>query len=594
MDFLACLCRSGLPSQGMDHQFNRMENRANQLGLVRITNGPVSLPFWAKMPSAWHTHILDNGNWVIGRDAKIESSKRNFETICSSPRTGPVIEFAPDLSGRRIAADQLGIATIYWTDIQETLLAASRSEYLVERCDRHLNLEAVFHFLNFSAVPTPYSILDGVRRLGAGKSLSIAETIHEDTFWDLQYGGSKDASQDTRPDVLYNQIRSAVKKTITGLNISTTGAFLSGGTDSTTVAGMTTDIFQSELDVFSIVFEEQTFSEEPFMRAAAARFPLRRHTFQLDQAAFMRALEPINKTYDEPYANSSVYAAYYCFLLAQQAGKQYLLAGDGGDEIFGGNERYFTDRALQSYASIPSGLRAGLEWPIKVWPFRSQTANRLRKIFRRAQLPNPDRFYADMEFASAHWSELPGTAFSKHPIVADKSLMHIRNLYRSCSAEDQLHRLLYLDMKLTIADNDLRKIVGCGTIFGIEPKFPFLDLELVEFVNSLPSSVKLRRTQKRFLFKKAMRGYLPDKILFKPKQGMGIPLGRWLREAGPVASYAKERLEDSIADTLFNRRYLKTIWDQHQRGEWDYGEDLWRIVVLVDWCSQHMGGSFAS
>ena len=134
-------------------------------------------------------------------------------------------------------------------------------------------------------------------------------------------------------------------------------------------------------------------------------------------------------------------------------------------------------------------------------------------------------------------------------------------------------------------------LTRCGTMFGIEPRFPFLDLELVEYANQIPASLKLKWLQKRYLFKKAMRGYLPDEILFKRKQGMGLPLGSWLRDSGPVSAYAKERLMDKAAGNLFSRRYLDKIWTQHLAGEWDYSEDLWRIVVLVEWCATH--GSIA-
>ena len=587
MDFLACLTRQGVAPDEVRAQLDQADSRARQLGLARLQDHGQSIPVWVRDPRAWHVQTDAQDRSIAVADTRKERLRGNLESICRAPKTGPAIECAWDAPGGTVASDQVGIGTTYWRETSAAVLAASRSSYLIEPGDARLNLEAAFHFLNFSAVPTPLSIFEGVWRLAPGKMLVVGDRVEEVRFWDLEYG---QGAGDDGASALRGRIRSAVATATADLDPDVTGAFLSGGTDSTTVAGFASEMFGKPLDVFSIVFDEQAYSEEPFIRAAATRFPLRIHSLTLDENAFMAALGPVRRAYDEPYANPSAHAAYHCCRLAHEAGKTYLLAGDGGDEIFGGNERYLKDRLLGLYGSIPALVRSCWEMPIERWPLRSHLVNRLTKIARRARLSNPDRFYADMEFASAHWTALPGRRFLEQPIPADASLSLIRRIYDDCPAKDELHKLLYLDMKLAIADNDLLKVVGCSAIFGIEPRFPLLDLELVQFVNGLPAFAKLRRTQKRYLFKKAMKGYLPDQILFKRKQGMGIPLDKWLRQSGPVATYARERFEDSSADALFDRRYLRTIWDRHQRGEWDYGEDLWRMVVLIDWCACHTRG----
>lgn len=590
MDFIVYIGKPGLSDEEVQLQIKIHDNWASANGLLRLDNGERRLPFWGMDPALWKVtpEIPGGGRNVSAK--RLATSATSFQVLCSSSRTTPVLHFAEG-GGGSVASDQLGIAPIYWVSFPSYILAASRSSFLVELENRRLDLNSVFHYLNFSTVPTPFSILQGVNRLAPGCILEVGSEVRQKTFWNLRYAEKSTSSANASAPALFEKIRDAVHRTAEGGDVSALGAFLSGGTDSTTVAAFAAEAIGQPLDVFSIIFEDQAVSEEPFMQAAAQRFPLRRHSFQLDQAAFLNALEPIRNTYDEPYANSSVYAAYYCFQMARDAGKKCLLAGDGGDEIFGGNERYLKDRFFATYAALPSWLKVLWEFPLESIQVQSHAVNRLRKMFRRARMPNPDRFYADTEFASAHWNELPGPAFRDCPIAADASLQHVRELYRHCTAGDELHRLLYLDMKLTIADNDLMKITRCGAMFGIEPRFPFLDLELVEYANQIPASLKLKWLQKRYLFKKAMRGYLPDEILFKRKQGMGLPLGSWLRDSGPVSVYAKERLMDKAAGNLFSRRYLDKIWAQHLAGEWDYSEDLWRIVVLVDWCATH--GSIA-
>lgn len=588
MDFLAYIAKPGLSLGEVQFQIKVLDTWALANGLSRVNDGERRLPFWASDPALWKVtpEIPGSGcNLYAKRKVIPETS---FQGLSSSSRTTPVFHFSEE-GGGSVASDHIGIAPIYWASFPGYILVASRSHYLVERKNRRLDLNSVFHYLNFSTVPTPFSILQGVNRLASGCILQIGSEIKQKMFWDLSYPETSISSVSAMALELFDKIRGAVHRSVEGVDVSALGAFLSGGTDSTTVAAFAAEATGQPLDVFSIVFEDQAVSEEPYMEAAAQRFPLRRHSFQLDQPAFLSALEPIRNIYDEPYANASVYAAYYCFQMASHAGKNLLLAGDGGDEIFGGNERYLKDEFFSLYTTIPAGLRAIWENPLENSQLKGHAVNRLRKIFKRARMPNPDRFYADTEFASAHWSELPGPAYRNFQIPADLSVQHIRNIYRQCDSREELNRLLYIDMKLTIADNDLLKITRCGSIFNIYPIFPLLDLDLVEYANRIPASLKLKGLQKRYLFKKAMRGYLPDKILFKRKQGMGLPLGSWLRTPGPVCSYALDRIMDKTAENLFSRRYLDKIWAQHHDGEWDYSEDLWRIVVLVDWCATHGG-----
>lgn len=585
MDFLAMFSVQDASPEQIRIYLQLLGARAHTSGLDRLLDGDTPLPIWVRDSSAWITvPDPEGGINVCARQQRCNDA--SFRGLCSAPRTGPVFHVGRNNTGS-IACDHIGISPIYWLTVSQHVVVGSRSSYLLEKSDRRLNLEAVYHYLNFSAVPTPFSILQGVHRLAPGHILAIGAELQQEVFWDLRYADRTLPATDASPQVLRQEIRDAVRRTASGLNPSNAGAFLSGGTDSTTVAAFTAEILGGELDVYSIVFEDQAYSEESFMRAAAQRFPLRRNSFCLDQQAFLNALAPIRESYDEPYANASVYAAYYCFKMAHEAGKQCLLAGDGGDEIFAGNERYLKDRLLSFYAGVPSWCKVLWERPLESLPLQNHTLNRLRNIFRRARMPNPDRFFADTEFASAHWNRLQGPAYRDLPVEQEMSLNLIRDIDRNCSSSDALHRLLYLDMKLAIADNDLLKITRCGALFDIEPRFPFLDLALVEYVNHLPSSLKMRGTQKRYLFKEAMKGYLPDHILFKRKQGMGLPLGRWLREDGPVAHYAQERLADKAAENLFDRHYLKSIWNKHQDGLWDHGEDLWRIVVLIDWCTIH-------
>ena len=325
LDFLAYIAKPSLADEEVHLQIKMLDNWASANGLLGMDDGERRLPLWGMDPALWK---VTSGNPGGGRNVfakRLATSESSFEVLCSSSRTTPVFHFAEG-GGGSIACDQLGISPVYWVSFPNHILVASRSRFLVERENRRLDLNSVFHYLNFSTVPTPFSILQGVNRLAPGCILEVGSGGRLKTFWDLRYGEKSTASANVSAPALFEKIRDAVHRTTEGSDFSALGAFLSGGTDSTTVAAFAAEAIGQPLDVFSIVFEDQAVSEEPFMQAAAQRFPLRRHSFQLDQAAFLNALEPIRNAYDEPYANSSVYAAYYCFQMACDAGKKCLLA----------------------------------------------------------------------------------------------------------------------------------------------------------------------------------------------------------------------------------------------------------------------------
>jgi len=590
MDFIALIEHPNADKTEVSSLLARLGEVADGAGLKQLQNDEIQLPVWVDHLPSWRARG-DSRGVLISAIVDDLPAGASFQECAGAGRRGPLLQILPEgISGRgRVASDPIGINTVYYREHPAAVAFSSRSSWLVPRTERRMNLLAAYHFLNFMVVPAPHSILDGVARLAPGRGATVGSNLTLETFWDLTYGPSDSAPYrlDRR---LFEEIREAVKRSLRNLSAPEVGAFLSGGTDSTSVAAFAAEALQCELDVFSIIFDDPTFTEEEFIRQAAERFPLRLHSFRLEETALVSAIEKFQRAYDEPYANPSVFAAYHCFRMARECGKRVLLSGDGGDEIFGGNERYAKDKIFAAYQSFPPWLRLLWEKPLGWARGSSHTINRIKKIIRRANLANPDRFYADDEFGSANWDLLRGPVFRDARFCTDASVSHLRDLYRACGAEAEIDRLLYLDMKGTIADNDLRKIVRSGSIFQMEARFPLLDLGLVDFANHIPPCLKVRGLQKRHLFKRAMKGFLPDKILFKRKHGMGIPLGRWLRSDGPLSEYVRSRLTGSCASSLFNRDYLEKVWNEHRRGLWDHGLNIWRIVVLADWYEYHCSG----
>jgi asparagine synthase (glutamine-hydrolysing) len=262
-----------------------------------------------------------------------------------------------------------------------------------------------------------------------------------------------------------------------------------------------------------------------------------------------------------------------------------LVAGDGGDEIFGGNERYRKDAIFQRYHRAPRLVRAaGRGAAAALRGVDARWANRVKNFIRRATLPNPDRFYTDDAFASEHFEALLTPEFRAELDPSD-TLVLMRGIYGQARASSELNRLLYLDLQLTIADNDVVKVVKAARLAGVDVVFPYLDRSLVEFTGRLPVRDKLRGFNKRYLFKRAMADILPPAIIQKKKHGFGLPIGTWLRNDGPYHQLVRDTLFSprSAMRGIFRPEFVVGLLERHRRGAWNHSADIHMLLMFELW-----------
>src|SRR5437762_936226 len=270
---------------------------------------------------------------------------------------------------------------------------------------------------------------------------------------------------------------------------------------------------------FSIGFDDPRYNEIEYARVTAAHYKSRHHEYFVTPDDILKLIERAVPAFDEPFGNSSVIPTYYCARLAAENGVTHLLAGDGGDELFGGNSRYADDRVFQQYHSIPLWVRrfciepavsAGLSWT------RLRFFDLASRYIRRSNINVPDRL-----FSYCLLSTVPGTDLFTGDFMAalygHDPLTPARKHFQSAPAQNDLNRWLYLDMKMTIADNDLRKVAVMSRLAGVRARYPMLEPALAEFTGTIPTHLKVRKSQLRYLFKKAMSGILPPEIISKSK-----------------------------------------------------------------------------
>jgi asparagine synthase (glutamine-hydrolysing) len=503
---------------------------------------------------------------------------------------GKYCHVAWDLNQDRIAicTDHFSTYPIYYIQAQGIFACATDlrllSCYAIRQ--RQVDLRAIYHYLNFSYIPSPITIFDGIHKVPPGTILQVStHGISTKVYWDPQYKEDLDGY----PSSHANALRERIIHTVHRYRPSDTyrwGTFLSGGTDSSSISGiLSLQDSNRKVASFSIGFEESGYDELAYSRIAARRYGLDAHIRKVDAKDTLDLLPRLIQVYDEPFGNSSAVPTYYCAKLAQDHGIQVLLAGDGGDEIFGGNERYRKDKILEWYYRAPILLKKPLEMAIGLLrPIDSRMLNRLKNFIYRASLPNPDRFYTDDSFASDYFTQLLTPDF-RGQVNQEESLDLMRTVFGQARANAELHKLMYLDLKMTIADNDLIKVNKTSKLAGISVLYPYLNPELVDYTGCLPANWKVHDLKKRYLFKKALADILPKEILNKKKHGFGLPIGVWFREEQSFREFINDILfsQRAIERGYFQQDFIRQLVQRHERGTWDHSSEIWLLLTLELW-----------
>jgi asparagine synthase (glutamine-hydrolysing) len=491
-----------------------------------------------------------------------------------------------------LAIDRLGAKGLYWSLEGDRLLFATRLGAICSSRMAPLELSpsALQQYLLFSVIPHPMTIYKDVQKMAPATFLTYEKgEIGQKRYWDLEYVETNYQDEAEWARQVRDGMRSAVHLHMAGCSPDKIGAYLSGGTDSSTVVAFMNER-HSPVNTFSIHFGEAAYSEANFARTTAGHFRTGHHEKQLGARDAFEVISKIIGYYDEPFANSSALGAYHCAALAREAGVDTLLAGDGGDELFGGNSRYADDKRFALYHSLPSWLRRGLIEPLAQFlPANDGRLSLPRKYIHRAQIPNPRRVFSYNYFLNVP----PGEIFDQDFLaqLEPDSWMNVANEhFNSAHASSELNRLLYLDVKMILADNDLRKVTGTAELAGIRVRYPLLDYRLAELSARIPARLKLKAFEKRYIFKKAMKSILPHEILYKKKHGFGVPLGLWLLKDRQM----NELLRDVLCDVRTRQRgyFRSSFYDQlllQHGGEHTgfYGEILWYLLVFELWHRRH-------
>src|SRR3989475_1353607 len=448
---------------------------------------------------------------------------------------------------------------------------------------------AVQQYLQYTCIPAPKTIFKGISRLEPGHQLTTRPAVATRSYWDMNYAENESRAEKAWIDKTAEALRSAVSLNVTGVEPSRLGCFLSGGTDSSSIVGMVSQLTREPARTFSIGFDDPRYNEMHYARLAATHNKSKHHEYFVTPDDILSLIQRAVPAYDDPFGNSSIIPTYYCARLAAENGVKHLLAGDGGDELFGGNSRYVDDRVFQHYNSIPLWVRRALIEPAvsigDSWT-RLRLFDRAARYIRRSKIDVPDRLFSYSLLSSFPHEELFTPDFLAASVDGQHPLTPARAHFAAAPAGNDLNRWMYLDLKITINDNDLRKVTVMSQLAGVTTRYPMLDPTLAEFTGTIPARLKVRKSQLRYLFKKAMAGILPPEIIAKQKHGFGLPYSVWVGEHGLLRDFTFDILGGTQCRQrgYFRPDLLEWIWSRyesvHRRF---YGDLLWVFLMLELW-----------
>jgi asparagine synthase (glutamine-hydrolysing) len=499
-------------------------------------------------------------------------------------------EFAVALreaSGRTVmAVDRFAIRTLCYRVTADGVRFASRADALADP-STPLVSQALFDYLHGHVIAAPRTIFEGVFRLPAGHyALFENGRLTVAPYWTPEFDDDERTDFATLRDEFRQTLRTAVARQLDG---SRPACFLSGGTDSSTVAGLIGAVAGRPAATYSIGFAAEGYDEMAYARIAARHFGTEHHEYYITPEDLVAGIPDVAASYDQPFGNSSVLPAYCCARRARDDGVSKLLAGDGGDELFGGNSRYAKQRVFGWYERVPAALRSRVLEPLFELPAlrRAPVLRKGSSYIEQARVPMPDRLLAYNLLLRLGLGEVLTPRFLEC-VDADAPGNEQRRVWRAAVTGDDLNRNLAYDWRYTLAENDLPKVRGAAQLAGIDVGFPFLDGALLDFSLKLPPHYKLKGLRLRWFFKEALRGFLPDEILAKKKHGFGLPFGVWAMQHEPLKRLAVDSLATLAERGIIAPRFSTTLLATHLPAHPGfYGEMVWILMMLEQWLSRH-------
>jgi len=484
-----------------------------------------------------------------------------------------------------MARDRLGVKPLYYALLDDGMLIfGSELKPLLAHggLRRDIDPMAVEQYFALGYVAEPHTIFSHAKKLSPGHTLAIrrGEPLREPRrYWDLKFTNDSKIGAEEAGTELMRRLKESVKLRM--ISEVPLGAFLSGGVDSSAVVAVMAGLSDEPVNTCSIGFADPLYNESEFAQMVADRYQTRHRLEQVGSEDF-DLIDTLARLYDEPYADSSAIPTYRVCQLARKH-VTVALSGDGGDETFGGYRRYRLHMMEERMrARLPAALRQPLFGLLgKVYP-KADWAPRMfraKTTFEGMARTSVEAYFHSMsQIREPMRSQLYSPRFKS--LLGGYSAREVFDRHaRNANTDDPLALIQYIDCNTYLVGDINTKVDRASMAHSLEVREPLMDHELVEWVATLPSSLKLQGGNGKAFFKKALEPHLPHDVLYRPKMGFAVPLARWFR--GPLRQRVRDALLDGpmLESGWFNPATIQQIVEQHESGVRDHSTPIWSLLM---------------
>ncbi len=518
-----------------------------------------------------------------------------------------------------LARDRVGVKPLYYTLTGGRLIFASEIKAILEHpsISRDIDEEALYHYLSFMTTPAPQTLFAGIQKLPAGCMLTCDARgdVKVTRYWDA-IPARLDSSIANDEHAIAEELRRLLKESIAKRMMSDVpfGVFLSGGIDSTANVALMSELMNQPVRTFTVGFRDNpSHNEIEEARFVANEYRTDHHEVLINQQELLDFLPELIFHQDEPIADPVCVPLYYVSKLARETGTKVVQVGEGSDELFCGYRDYaryldFHNRVWRHLAQLPAPMRRAMAAAGQ--GFSRTGASRL--------LPKGGKMLADVfrrlgEGEELFWSgTLIFDEVNKHRLLTPEARERVGagardgfssysvvrsdldRLLASLPDSDQLLRMIYQELKLRLPELLLMRVDKMTMATSVEARVPFLDHKLVEFAMAIPSHLKYRDGETKYILKRALEGVIPERVLNREKKGFGVPLDEWMR--GSFGGFVESAVFNSTLRRrgLFDYGFVKQLLIEHQEGRANYSFFLWSLLNLSLWYDHWIDGGTGS
>jgi len=601
-----------------DPLLERLEKATAPLSGVQAECGPGYALYWAPEKGGQYAHTHAGVVRVPGANAILLLQGHLFDLPWKdSGQTGALAAIADrfreggseglkdwnghfagaylDLDGSRLLLfrDHFGVEPLYYYQRGTALLFSSDPLFLLHSglVPKELDPKGLHTYFLFNYVPLSETIVRGLKKVEPAHVLEFdGDSIRTGRYWKLSFRWDEGRSEEETARQLVLELKDAIRVR-TDNGALQPGAFLSGGMDSSTVVGLASEYLDRPLATFSFRCRGESFDESRYAEIVSKAYGTQHHLVEFPPDKSL-SITKLVELMPEPFSDIGIEVA--SFILGEYAGGkvQYILSGDGGDELFAGHPVYIADRVALRIDKVPGFIKAPIFGFFNLFPDSDKKksftvkAKRFAYSARFSPALHSNRwriYYTREELQRAltpdAWQMVEGT----------DPLSDVEAIYREVDAPDFLSRSLYGDYATVVKFYLTR--MNVLRHFGIEPRFPMFDRRLAEFAATIPSKLKIRASEDtKYILKKAMDGILPDEIVYrKDKLGHSVPMKNWMRDAEVVHRFLREVLseENLRRRGLFRPDFVATLFEEHMSKKFNHSHRLWAMAVLELWLQKH-------